>query len=91
MKKCLKITLKVPQKKEALFGALAKHAQSLSVEGTVQSGSDLVRVIACGIKDRVDDFVDVIHREAAKVSAEDVVIEPYLKDKDYRGVFRIIE
>lgn len=91
MNKCLKITLTV-EPKEGLFNAIQKHARTAELEGVVQAiSADKVRIVICGDKEHVDTFVDALHKESAKQPIKDIEIEPYVKDKDYRGVFRVIE
>ena len=90
MNKCLKVTLS--GKLSSSFGeVLQKHAKKLKVEGTVQAFPEsTIRIIACGHKDAVDAFLDELHKAAVAASLQEIEIEPFLKDKDYRGVFRII-
>lgn len=91
MNKCLKITLTV-EPKEGLLSAIQSHARKSELEGVVQAiGPDKVKIIICGEKEQVDAFVDALHKETAKEPIKDIEIEPYVKDKDYRGVFRVIE
>ncbi len=93
MNKCLKITLwiqKVP--KGFLKSGVQKHANALRIQGTVQlTEVTIIKIIACGKKDTIDAFLDMLHKETAKLSVDDMQVEPFLKGKDYRGVFRIIE
>ena len=94
MKQCLHITfvLKVP--KGFLQTRLAQRARELAIEGTAHSvgaQEPMITVIACGKKDDLQDFVDMLHKEAATKIIEKIEIEPFIKSKDYRGVFRIIE
>jgi len=93
MNKCLRITLwiqKIP--KGFLKDAVQKHANTLKIEGTVQSMEEgVIKIVACGKKDTIDAFLDLLHKETLKVAVEDMQIEPFLKEKDYRGVFRVIE
>ncbi len=93
MNKCLKITLwiqKIP--KGFLRGVVQRHANALKIEGTVQfTEVTIVKIIACGKKDTIDVFLDMLHKEMVKLSVDDMRVEPFLKEKDYRGVFRIIE
>ena len=42
-------------------------------------------------KEGVDAFLDELHKSAGAAELKEIEIEPFLKDKDYRGVFRIIE
>ncbi len=88
MNKCLKITVTLDQVEGFLHSVIKRHARSCGLEGVVQSmGENQIRIIACGKKKNVDDFVDLLQKE----TVQDVAIEPFIKDKDYRGVFRVIE
>ncbi len=91
--KCLKITFGAGIPEGFLQGFVQENAKKLSLEGVVQhiTTEDRIRVIVCGGKDAVDQFVDILHNGSDKVVLEDIQIEPFLKDKDYRGVFRVIE
>lgn len=94
MNKCLKITFsqgEVPS--NFLRSVVQKHAQKLDIEGVAQiiTSSKKVRIIACGAKGSVDDFIDILHKSFSKHAIKDVEIEPFSHDKDYRNVFRIIE
>lgn len=93
MNKCLKITLwiqKIP--KDFLKKSIQKHATDLRVEGTAKWMDETsLRIIACGKKDKVDSFLDMLHKEIASLEVDDLQVEPFLKEKEYRGVFRIIE
>ncbi|MBI2775131.1 acylphosphatase [Candidatus Dependentiae bacterium] len=94
MKQCLHITfvLKVP--KGFLQATVAHRARELSIEGTahlVGATEPTITVIACGQKDDLQDLIDTLHKEAANKSIDRIQIEPFIKSKDYRGVFRIIE
>lgn len=69
-----------------------KNGAKLGVEGTIQVVPDHeMSIVVCGLKDQVDEFVDELHKHAAKEGIIDISIEPYVKAKDYRGAFRIIE
>lgn len=93
MNKCLKITFVADFPENFLQTVIQKNAKKLSIEGIAQivGPGKKVRIIACGMKDSVDQFLDVLHRGVSECALEDIEIEPFLKDKDYRGVFRIIE
>lgn len=93
MKKCIKITFEAQIPKGFLQDSVQKHARSFDIEGMAQIiiADNQVRVIACGEKEAVDDFLDNLHKDFSKAKIADIEIEPFLKDKDYRGVFRIIE
>lgn len=92
MNKCLKITVSIEAKDEGLLNSIQKHARKYELEGVVQPlSSDKVKIVICGEKEQVDLFVDALHKESAKEAIKDIEIEPHVKDKDYRGVFRVIE
>lgn len=102
MNKCLKITLTIEShavetlgknaKDGFLQSVVQKYARKYGLEGMAQPISiDKIKIIICGHKDKVDVFVDIIHKELPAQKVEDIEIEPYLKDKDYRGVFRVLE
>ena len=92
MKKCLKIVFSAPVP-EQFLQLVQRHARSLGVEGTlaVMPAESLVRIIAAGDKDNVDQFLDALYKDGAKAGVHDIMAESMLKEKDYRGVFRIIE
>jgi acylphosphatase len=71
---------------------IQQHARELDLEGIVQPvEKDKIKIVVCGKKDDVDSFVDVLHKESTQIPITDIEIEPHIKDRDYRGVFRIIE
>lgn len=91
MYKCLRITL-VGEPKQGFLQVIQKHARKNALEGIAQMvGEEGVKIIVCGNKEYIDDFVDLLHKESVKHNIDDIEIEPFLKDKDYRGVFRVIE
>lgn len=92
MKKCLRIS--VGHKGSSGFmQEVHKSGSKLGIEGTLQAvpGDQEMIIIACGLKDQVDQFVDHLHKQAAHEGIVDIAIEPFVKIKDYRGAFRIIE
>jgi len=92
MNKCLKIIVHIKPQKRLIQAVIQQHARDLALEGLVQPiAVDRLKIIACGKKEQVDLFVDMLHRESAQEDIQDIEIEPFLKDKDYRGVFRVIE
>ena len=92
MHKCLKITFTADLPEGFLQEAIQKHARKLSVEGVAQMLMDnFVKIVVCGTMDEVDSFLDLLYKEVAKIELDELQVEPFLKDKDYRGVFRVIE
>ena len=92
MRKCLKI--KVMGKVQGVLYRhfVQKNAEKLSIEGTVQNLEDgrSVLILACGIADKLDDFIDALYEGSEKSKIEDLTTEPLAQEKNFRGVFRII-
>lgn len=92
MNKCLKITLILKSTEGILQNFVQKNAQKFNIEGTVQSAdNETIKIIACSKVDNLDKFIDSLYQGYKNNVPQIIEIEPFLKDKDYRGVFRIIE
>lgn len=91
MSQCLKVSFEWDVPHDLLQDIIVKHARALRLEGTGQAADKRVRIIICGERDAIDNFIDVLHKELSKKVAPDLEMEPFLKEKDYRGVFRVIE
>jgi acylphosphatase len=90
--KCVRLVFNATLPKDFLHEVIQKIARNYNLEGLVQMmGADQVKIIACGPKEKVDLFVDEMHREMTNRKIFQLEVEPFLKDKDYRGVFRVIE
>lgn len=91
MRKCLKVTVHGKMQDSVYRAFVQKHAHNLGIEGTIQHMEDGVVVMyACGASDKLDSLIDQLYKGASASRIEDVVIEPYMNEKDFRGVFRII-
>ena len=91
MTKCVKImcTLHVS---EELLEIVSMAARKFFIEGALHLiPPDGLKIVACGTKERIESFVDILYKEAAKKKPFVIEVEPFIKDKDYRGVFRIIQ
>lgn len=91
MKQCLKITVLIKSSDDCLHDFVRKYATKYALEGTAQSIDDRIHIIACGDKENMDMFLDALHKGTAKHRPESIELEPFFKEKDYRGVFRVIE
>jgi acylphosphatase len=92
MKKCVKIIIQGNFRDGFLFTFVKPQAQSLDLEGTAQmTTEDHVRIILCGDPMSLDKFMDFLHKNSETEHITSIEIEPFLKEKDYRGVFRVIE
>lgn len=91
MKKCLKIRLGASFS-SSVIGEIQKKGSKLAIEGTIENiaQDDEMNLIVCGNKEEVDEFVDFLHKVAAKEKLSTIEIEPFIKTKDYRGAFRVI-
>lgn len=91
MNKCLRISLQI-KVEEGLLDHMQKNAKKFKVEGTAQSvDKQTVKIIACGESENVDKFIDSLYAGYKELKPVVIEVEPFLKDKDYRGVFRLIE
>lgn len=94
MNRCLRIVITAQFPDDFLQVFIQKNAKKLRLEGVAQlidPKAKQVRIIVCGEGDALDEFVDAIHEGLARLVVRGIEIEPFLKDKDYREVFRIIE
>ena len=92
MNQCLQITFTPKNDLEALYEFIQKQASKCGIEGTIQTvDKTIVRVMACGTRDSIEQFLDTLHKGVAEKKLDGIEIEPFLKDRDYRGVFRVIE
>jgi acylphosphatase len=94
MCKCLKITFYGELPDDFLTNVVQRYAKKLQIEGIAQydvAHGRRIKVIACGAKDDVDAFLDSLYKDTADNDLEGLEAEPFIKDRSYRGVFRIIE
>jgi hypothetical protein len=92
VEKCLKILFNADVAKAGLQKVLQTCTKKVAVEGVAQMfAENNIRIIVCGSVENVDIFIDLMYQELGKANIEEPVIEPFLKDRDYRGIFRIVE
>jgi acylphosphatase len=85
------MTFVVPRSDEQLFEKIQKQARSCQLEGFIMASTPTtIKMIACGVSADLDLFLDKIDEVIATLGGQEVAIDPFLKDKDYRGVFRIM-
>lgn len=91
MKQCIKIIITGHVQSSLYKEEIQKQAQKLHIEGTLQNyeGEDIL-IFACGQSDDLDELIDQIYKGTNDIKIRDVVIEPFINEKNYRGVFRII-
>ena len=94
MQKCVRLTVRCcDQHQLAILRALIENAaKKYDLEGTLYvRRPDQLQAIAAGSKDTVDQFIDQLHRDIHEEMQVAFEIEAASKDRDYRGVFRIVE
>jgi acylphosphatase len=93
MNKCIKISFSLDYPEGFLHTFVQKHARDLDLEGLAQIAHSEQRavVMVCGPKDNIDAFVDYLYKGNKNTQLKELEVEPFLKVKDYRGVFRVIE
>jgi acylphosphatase len=92
MNKCLRITLQIKIEEGTLQNYIQKNAKKFNIEGIAQAvDKETIKIIACGESENIDKFVDSIYAGYKDAKPTIIEVEPFLKDKDYRGVFRLIE
>jgi len=91
MKQCLKITVSGNVQNVGYRKFIQEYAQKLKVEGTAQNSENgSVIIYASGPTDMLDEFIDMLYKGPSKADIENVAAEPFMTEKDFRGVFRII-
>lgn len=100
MRKCVKVVLSdfddYFDDLESLYKMLKKRLSLDDLEGVVQPQEEEVHMVIYGPKERVDEVVDMLEEFVIKEGATakhmmGLSVEPFLKDEDYRGVFRFIQ
>ena len=91
MYQCLKITLKSGVPSKFMRNFALKNARALRLEGAVQVVEKLIEMIVCGHPDRMDEFIELLHKKSLEYKVSNLEIESFPREKDYRGVFRVIE
>jgi len=92
MNQCLKITFLIGDLKGFLSKYVRNSAVKLGLEGFAHLISeDQVKIVVCGHRDRIDEFVDVLYNGTSKFKIDNIEMESYIHNKDYRGIFRVVE
>lgn len=99
MNKCLRIVITAKFSDDLLRSFIHKSAKSLGLEGTAQiietqtkdPSIKKVLISVCGDTEVLDEFIDMMHKGTKGFDLKNIEVEPFLKDKDYRSVFRVIE
>lgn len=90
MRKCLIIKITGNVQLDTFKVAIQKNANRLNIEGTLQNQESGIIIYACGALDNLDKFIDTLYSSPDKSKIKDITTEPFVSEKGYRGVFRII-
>lgn len=91
MKRCLKMLIKIDHWQNSWSSDIQNQAQKLQIEGVMQEVEDMqMRIMICGKNDQLDDFVDYLYDFFVDKKIEIQELEPFIKERDYRGIFRVI-
>jgi acylphosphatase len=70
---------------------IQKTAQSLSIEGTLQNTEpNSITIFACGPSVSLEKFIDALYKGTGSSEVKELTTEPFVNERDFRGVFRII-
>ena len=91
MKQCLRITITGTVQGVGYREFVKKNAEQCAVEGTIKNSENgSVIICACGLSENLDKLIDNLYKGSSKSEIKDISIEPFMKDKDFRSVFRVI-
>jgi acylphosphatase len=92
VRQCLSITFSGDYPDGFLRDFIQKQARKFNLEGTAQWNEDgLIRIVICGSTENVDGFLDMLHKGFNGIVPEGINVEPFVREKNYRGIFRVIE
>ncbi|MFS8506716.1 MAG: acylphosphatase [Candidatus Babeliales bacterium] len=92
MNRCMRIMCMVEDGKDGIHTFVQQYAQKFLLEGLIQPvNATHVRVIVCGQREAIENFIDALHHGVVEKMIRGIEMEPIFKDRDYRGVFRVIE
>lgn len=91
MKRCLKMLIRIEQWDSRWSTDIQKQAQKYTIEGVMQIlDSTQVRIMICAEDANLDDFIDYLYDFFIERKMQIEELEPFIKEKDYRGIFRVI-
>ena len=98
MRKCVKMIVTDYHDVDVFYKALKKRANVGAVEGVAEPLSDEeLQIVVYGPKESVDEFVGAVEDTVITIAEEgddqasELMVEPFIKEEDYRGVFRFIK
>ncbi len=69
-----------------------REARKLNIEGAAQRvDQERIQIVACGSREAVEELIDAIYKGNSQDRPENVEVEPFMKERNFRGVFRVID
>ena len=92
MRKCVMIKVLGNVQADSYKNFVQKSATGLNVEGSVQNDADAGGIIiyVCSQSGNLDKFIDILYKGIDRHKPTEINVEPFVSEKDFRGVFRII-
>ena len=91
MNRCLKMIITMDKWESSWNNDIQKQAKKFEIEGLMQLvGDNQLRIVVCGKSEKLDDFIDYLYDFFLTINARVEELEPFIKERDYRGIFRII-
>ena len=92
MKKCIKVQFYTKNPQEFLKQVMPIGIKNFKIEGFAQAlDVQTVQIFMCAEQEELDNFLDLIYENIDRYALENIELEPFLKDRDFRGVFRVVE
>lgn len=91
MSQCIRMSFSVPDVDVLLLRSFIKDkAPLLFVEGALHILAEhTIRVVVCGQLENINRFVDALLKTVDQ-NYDNLHMEPFLKNRDYRGKFRVL-
>ena len=92
MNQCMRIVIAAEERDDSLYSFVSKYAKQFLLEGIVQPlDNKKTKLIICGSKDNIENFIDVLYGSNSENIFDNFDIEPFMNQNNYRGTFRVIE
>lgn len=92
MKQCMCVRVYCPKNKEFLEEYVMAQAKKNQIEGIGQLvNPDQVQIFVCAKQDGIENFLDALYAANGSMTLDKIEIEPCSLERDFRGVFRIVE
>ena len=91
MNQCIRITFYIGEIKGFLDNFVQKYARKFDLQGVAHlMAENQVRIVVCSNSENIDNFIDKIYEASAKYKLDDIQMESFVREKDFRGVFRVV-